>query len=568
MSQGTVLIVDNNPQHIVSRRIQLEQEGYEVIEAHRATDATTAVDTGGVHLAVVDVRLKDDNDPNDFSGIDWINSVHQLYPELPCLVLTSHTTVEAIRRALGPQASGLPPAEDFISKTEEDSLGKLVAAVGRTFKTKIRANFDLDIQFEGPVSCLSIAELLERKSPDRPDRAQREILLDRADECETLLRRMYSAYNRIVIRLLPGGRSGCAVLAVQPYGSIVVSQSVAKLGPRAVIAVEQDAHAKWALPLNNAWVPVLRSYVVARHFGGIVYSPAAGSLAGTLRFRDFFRLAGQAQDITRILDEVFDTLTKGWYTPALETGTQTLPEALRYELGLTPDHHAAADFASAVKEMCAPLPANDDVVLTQDGDKLRLALAEKPITLPNPQAYVYGDKAGKRRVRTCIIHGDFNGDNLLVDQQRNLIWLIDFARTGRGPALRDFAELECAIKFELITESSISQLAKFEKSLVMWEDLHTALDSETLASLPPDLQRAAVVVAHLRSLVSPAFTLAEYFTTLLFESAWRVITGGGSTPSLGIVRPEQCRKVHALLSAAMLCQRLDELAKKQGEMQG
>ncbi len=49
-----------------------------------------------------------------------------------------------------------------------------------------------------------------------------------------------------------------------------------------------------------------------------------------------------------------------------------------------------------------------------------------------------------KKTRVAITHGDLHGDNLLVDNQKN-VWVIDFERCGEGHILQDFIELEADI---------------------------------------------------------------------------------------------------------------------------
>ncbi|MBM3149498.1 MAG: response regulator, partial [Chloroflexi bacterium] len=159
MSKGRILIVDNRPDHIPFRRQALEREGYEVREAYTPEDASEKFETGLIHLAIVDIRLKDENDEKDWSGLEWVESVHQQYPEFPCIILTGFPSYEPVQRARKPDEKGLPPAEDFISKGE--GLELLVKAVNNVFLNKVKINYNLKFYFEWPLSFFAIADALE-----------------------------------------------------------------------------------------------------------------------------------------------------------------------------------------------------------------------------------------------------------------------------------------------------------------------------------------------------------------------------------------------------------------------
>ena len=86
-------------------------------------------------------------------------------------------------------------------------------------------------------------------------------------------------------------------------------------------------------------------------------------------------------------------------------------------------------------------------------------------TFLNPILAIVG-KRFTRPTYTCITHGDFNRNNILVDNAGQS-WLIDFFRTGRGHILRDIAELDSVIRLELLG----TEEATLEERLCMEEHL-------------------------------------------------------------------------------------------------
>jgi hypothetical protein len=148
-----------------------------------------------------------------------------------------------------------------------------------------------------------------------------------------------------------------------------------------------------------------------------------------------------------------------------------------------------------------------------------------------------------------ITHGDVHSRNILVDDLGQA-WLIDFARTGEGHILRDFIELESDIKFTLLDEVDVVALCDFELALVSpdcWDDApHLGQRFDR-----PSLNKAFAVVRGLRTLVSrfyPMIDKKEYYHALLYQT-------------LNIVRLSRIdplKKQHALLAAALICERLQD----------
>ena len=52
-------------------------------------------------------------------------------------------------------------------------------------------------------------------------------------------------------------------------------------------------------------------------------------------------------------------------------------------------------------------------------------------------------------VHECVTHGDFHADNIFIDELGHS-WFIDFERSGKGPPLQDFVELEVDILTRLM----------------------------------------------------------------------------------------------------------------------
>jgi hypothetical protein len=75
-------------------------------------------------VAVVDIRLVDDTDEKDVSGLTLAKETD---PSIPKIILTGFPTYDAVREALGPSLNGLPLAVGFVAKNE--GLYKLLAAI-------------------------------------------------------------------------------------------------------------------------------------------------------------------------------------------------------------------------------------------------------------------------------------------------------------------------------------------------------------------------------------------------------------------------------------------------------
>jgi DNA-binding response OmpR family regulator len=112
---ATIVIADNK-EKFANQVVQfLRAAGYSVIAATDVDSARAALRRRDIDLAILDLRLADDSDEEDVSGLELAKSER---PDVPKIILTGYPTLEAVRQALGPRLSGLPPAVGFVSKRE------------------------------------------------------------------------------------------------------------------------------------------------------------------------------------------------------------------------------------------------------------------------------------------------------------------------------------------------------------------------------------------------------------------------------------------------------------------
>jgi DNA-binding response OmpR family regulator len=111
----TILLIDNTPSFVESLRWFLTEEGYCVVTADNHEIGRAMLERGPVDLAVLDIRLINDKDEKDISGLELAKTVQTTIPKI---IYSNFPSYEAARIALGPRAEGLPPAVDFLGKEE------------------------------------------------------------------------------------------------------------------------------------------------------------------------------------------------------------------------------------------------------------------------------------------------------------------------------------------------------------------------------------------------------------------------------------------------------------------
>lgn len=136
MNGEVILFADNDPRFLKVRKEFLEKEGFQVIPATDPIETKRILEEGRVELAILDIRLIDDTDGRDISGLTLAKETARSVPKI---ILTGFPTWEAVRDALGTDLDGLPPAVDFISK--EEGPEAMLRAVDLTLhRPQLKAN--------------------------------------------------------------------------------------------------------------------------------------------------------------------------------------------------------------------------------------------------------------------------------------------------------------------------------------------------------------------------------------------------------------------------------------------
>lgn len=113
MRKEFILIADNDSVFLKSRAELLEENGYRVVQASSPREAERIMKEGRVDLAILDIRLVDDKDEKDVSGLKLAAEIARF---LPKVIMTNYPNSQNTAVALKPQLDGLPSAVEFVDK--------------------------------------------------------------------------------------------------------------------------------------------------------------------------------------------------------------------------------------------------------------------------------------------------------------------------------------------------------------------------------------------------------------------------------------------------------------------
>jgi two-component system response regulator GlrR len=80
---GKILVVDDDINILKVIKMRLEAEGYQVTTAGKAKTALKLANDDVFDFAMVDLKL------NGINGIQLMENLHQLNPEMPVIILTA-----------------------------------------------------------------------------------------------------------------------------------------------------------------------------------------------------------------------------------------------------------------------------------------------------------------------------------------------------------------------------------------------------------------------------------------------------------------------------------------------
>jgi ActR/RegA family two-component response regulator len=525
-SSRRVLIVDNDPHFRDSVQVLLDAKGYVVFAAGTRFEARQIAQREKVHVAVLDIRMEDDPDHDDVSGLVLAG---QLDPLIVKIMLTGYPSVETVRSSFGDVS-----AFDFVAKAE--CPAGLLDALSRAFAEEVRINFDLLIRWQG-IRLEQIAR--EIKLEDKPTPAVV------AAEVEEALGKLFQGAEEILVDpLIPTSQmrsvaqSGAVLLKVGPRyrGSRWGAPVVVKLATRDKIDAEARNYRQYVERFIAGFRHTSLHDIAQTHLlGGIVYTLVGTPLEECVDLGTFY--AGHsAREVVEALKGLFTETCRHWYANREARQTHDLVALYSGPLKLSVERLEAALQEGGLSDL-----------IGEGRLRHRVRGLRQPII--NPIEWLRQHPELLTRTSLCYTHGDLRSQNVLVDNNRHA-WLIDFHRAGPGHFFRDLIELESDVKFVLLDVTDLPSLARFETALL------GASDFDDMLTLPdfrqPELKKAFSVVQGIRNIAGKLTGLdadmLDYYRGLLLQTLTMI--------RLRNVHP--LKKRHAYLAASLLCERLDE----------
>ncbi len=545
-----ILMADNNPPFLATRSDYLEQAGHTVIRAGNPADAEYVLRNVYVHAAVLDVRMIDEDDDTDVSGLCL--ATHPDFRNIPKLILTGFATIRHANEAMQPDAQGLPGAYGYIEKRETPEI--MVRKV-EDLRARLRINDALRIHSD-PRALLSAANLATLIAPppahkitdDQPPE-------DYALELDDLIRRAFYDYDQITLQQLLWRRDcrfALVVLAYAPAGHREKDAAfIVTCGPAAAIKAEAESFRQNVPAILEPEPPIAVKTTTTIHFGLNTYRMAETEFGGARRLRDYFADASQRQ-FGEILEALAAGPLRGWHAQTrVEAPTdlaRIVADSLPFSLSET-----AGSLSVCVAAIASQVKAHGLADFQVSVDDMRLTLPRLIVEeLPNPARCLAGAplRTAERAVQYGTLINALDGDTILVAPPGRS-WLTDYGALTNGPLVADYAALEVAIKFDLTECADSLERYELEKALIEPRQL----DARPNVSVPPFLVKTLVAVRRLRKCAAATCgsDAQPYYAALFAATTKRLLQ---LDPYVRYTRQEVSAYLHAALSLGLICRRL------------
>ncbi|MEK6752596.1 MAG: phosphotransferase [Chloroflexota bacterium] len=519
-----ILFVENDPAARISYQTLFMYWDYEPILAMGAgatllADAKKKARENACSLALIDLRLFDDYDEQDLSGLTLAS---ELRNTVRPIILSGHESSNFLRTIHQKY-----PDLTFISKNDSrDSFQETLDAEAAKVTAAKRK-----LVFENPEALEEIANSsLGKNAGDYPDQIA-DVFAQLFPKAEKL------RFEKLELRPASSNistvpRPNSVVLKVYEgnFEPVVVKLARAEKIKKEVENYNQHIHRR----LTGNFAARLERSATLWDIGGAAYS-----YVGEFDVKTFSRYYEEktAADIEECLALFFGRL---W--------------GRHYEQAWDKDNVSLFKLYSQVWDDWYEKRKDDFFAGRFNGSDM----LSKKLKLPEPIKWFRekiaessNDLSLVKKTRMAITHGDLHGDNLLVDNKKN-VWVIDFERCGEGHILQDFVELEADI-FNRLEEHNDNFPAYFKMcfTVLKQKNIHGFEPSE-IASEDPRIEKALQTISALRALAAQYTKITdahEYLCGLLFNMMFRAAM-------IHKTDPHQ-KNQRSLLLASLICDRLD-----------
>jgi ActR/RegA family two-component response regulator len=530
-----LLVVENDPAWRGDHVKNLTEWGYDVyvaqgFGAELLDDARRQAANHRCHLALVDLRLLDDDDRNDTSGLRLVSEIKPTASIIFSGYGDRPTVVDALKRR---------DAWDFVGK--EEGPRRLQQALVDVLSDAFRSG--TTIQWHEQHTPADILHKLGLYDAAIPSEEPEEVLnnLYPIEKAAKVALKPVTEYYRSPGNTTPFERSEVFIASTLGADGRWHKEEIVKLAPRQKIQDEIDNYRSYVehyLPHHRAArIEDSKHSVILWDLGAIRYTNIA--IENRQPLRQWYAKS-QPEAVIAAFDDLFRKTLGMWYN-----------EPSPKQSGCMFDYYEKT------------IPKLGPRLSSYPETPGKLTFPDIAPRLRNPVLW-----ASKHREQSSFVsrwntytHGDLHSDNIFVDGFAQTC-VIDYESSGPGHFLRDIVELEADIRLRLLplVASDLRYAFALDLLLLAQERPEQPPAWSRICAADPEmefeLRKAFDIIAALRQLahqVTHFEQMDEYYWALLMETLISVVR---NYPDWKDQEAAALARERALLSAALLCERL------------
>ncbi len=444
-----ILLADNDLFFLATRAEYLEEAGFHVYKASTYGEAIQLLqeaDLKRIYVAILDIRLIDDDDEKDESGL---KIAREQARTLPKIILTNFPSQHYVRDALKLGDDGFSAAVDFIAKSEGPDM--MMDAVREALGKALHPNIELQFRWRDPEAGFGL--LAYWINPQSLANIQ-----ERADAIEDLFRMLLREYERVTLGRLLWKKNRRVALEAFCHTRARADQFIVVCGEQKVIQEEMENYQNLAPQSFKNGVMRLASSHQAGRFAALAWEllPKV-DLEELQTFSVFYREKGE-KSVRQMLSLFFRETLAAWYTQ----GCIQDPSAGRFS-----QHPPSlpADFGEVLDRLGYEARSKGILRdLKRTANHILMEFAENdPIRARYPEAFLKDAGVNLQGVHSILSPGYLDPETILV-AANGRGWITSFEGAGCIPAWRDFVMLESAIRFHLPGIDNLQLADEFEKN--------------------------------------------------------------------------------------------------------
>ena len=502
-----ILVAENDEILAKTAKEFLESRGFIVFTAKTPEDAVAILENSWMHLAVVDMRLRDNDSLIDKSGIDLLKTTAR---QVPKLIWTAYTEdFQDVVEAMKPDEHRLQPAVNFVAK--RDGLPKLGDAVAEALAQYMPLNKKLQVAWR---SFLSFPQLTEMVMDDNGRLPHNDLVAELEDLfCLLFPNQPDFEIAQITIDKIIISGNGYVILGIYAFKTDGTEiPYVVTFGKPAIVKKETRLF-DTAVPRPIKTSNLFKSQQAeTTHFAATAYRLVEGHLDTITPFSRFYQ-----QNELAIIEKSLNNLFRGnlvqWYKQGQAANPVEKMDSFYKTIYRTAKTDRYPDwFQKTFAQICQKMQAvGIGQAKINEHNLLITSIPDEIITLSAPLALLNKMSDLPEPVQWGRIHGKVGTKTILVDHLAHT-WLIDFTQVSQGPLLHDFTHLETQIKMHLLERHSLEALFSFEQQLIN--------DSNDNAIVPTAMNKAIRLIHDLRHHAAHATkcTPALYQLSLYYQA--------------------------------------------------